>query len=216
MAELAVIGMGRFGRAVARNLAREGQSVLAVDRDPQRLERIAEEVDAIANADTTDEASVASLRLDRMASVVVAIGSRATEASLLTVAILRELQVPRIVARAFDERHARLLLAVGASEVLNPEDEIGHRLAWALANPGIAGRIALGPTTVAAVEAPEAFVGVPLGDLALGERFGVTLLAAGRPAAGALQPSPEGRIASGDLLIVMGTAEGVKAVAALK
>jgi trk/ktr system potassium uptake protein len=216
MAEFAVIGIGRFGRAVARNLTREGQAVLAVDSNPRRLELIADEVDAVATADTTDEEVVASLKLDRMACVVVTIGSRATEASLLTVAILRELEVPRIVARAFDERHARLLLSIGANEVLNPEDEIGKRLARSLANPGIGDQIRFGGTTVAVVEAPESLAGQPLQALELAGRFGVSVLAIGRPSEGSLRAIPEETVKSGDLLVLMGPPEGVKAVGALK
>jgi trk/ktr system potassium uptake protein len=216
MAEFAVIGIGRFGRAVARNLTIEGQAVLAVDSNPRRLEMIADEVDAVAAADTTDEEAVAALKLDRMACVVVTIGSRATEASLLTVAILRELEVPRIVARAFDERHARLLLSIGANEVLNPEDEIGKRLARNLANPGIGDQIRFGGTTVAVVEAPESLAGQHLAELELPSRYGVSVLAIGRPSEGSLRATPEETVESGDLLVLMGPPEGVKAVGALK
>lgn len=216
MAEFSVIGMGRFGRAVARALVREGQSVLAVDRDLQRLEKVAADVDAVASADTTDQPSVAALQLDRMTSVVVAIGSRATEASLLTVAILRELGVPHIVGRAFDERHARLLLAVGANEVLIPEDVVGHRLASSLAHPGIGGEIPIGPVTVAVVEAPESLAGRRPADLGDDVRLGVTLLALGRPGEEGLEPPAEREIAGGDRLLVAGSPEAVRALATLK
>ena len=137
MAEFAVIGIGRFGRAVALNLVAQGQGVLAVDLDPARLAGVAAEVDSTAVADTTDPDAVAVLGLERAACTVVAIGSRATEASLLTTAILAQREVPRVVARAFNERHARLLLAVGAHEVLNPEQgfDLWGELACAGAPP---------------------------------------------------------------------------------
>jgi trk system potassium uptake protein TrkA len=139
--ELVIIGLGRFGRSVATNLARRGQSVLAVDRDPKRVELIAEEVDSVAIADATDEAALDELPLERISCAVVTMGSRATEASILTTALLRQLGVPRIVVRSFNDLHARVLLAVGASEVINPEDEMGHRLALHLANPSLGSQI---------------------------------------------------------------------------
>lgn len=216
MADFAVIGMGRFGRAVTRSLVRDGQAVLGVDRDPARLAQVADEVDATARADTTDEETVKSLQLDRMGSVVVAIGSRATEASLLTVAILRELQVPRIVARAFDERHARLLLAIGAHEVLNPEDEMGALLALRLAHPGIVGQLRLGEAILAEIEAPEAFAGSSLGELDLAERRGVSVLAIRRGGEVLAAPSAETPVESGDLLLVLGSEEAIHRVAALR
>ena len=216
MADFAVIGMGRFGRAVARSLVSDGQAVLCVDRDPGRLARVADEVDATARADTTDEQAVGALKLDRMSVVVVAIGSRATEASILTVAILRELGVPRIVARAFDERHGRLLLAIGASEVLNPEDEIGARLALRLARPSILDQFRLGDGTLAEVEVPEAWVGTPLGELDPRGGWGITILAVRRREEVSINPGPESLLESGDILVVLGEDEAVEAVAALR
>jgi len=216
MSEFAVIGLGRFGRAVARNLVLEGQAVLCIDRDPARLAQVGEEVDATARTDTTDQGALAALKLDRMSCVVVTIGSRATEASLLTVAILRELGVPRIVARAFDERHARLLLAIGANEVLNPEDEIGARLALRLVRPGIVDQIRLGEGTLAEIEAPEAFAGSSLADLDLRSRHGVAVLAIRRGPEVVTSPGAETGVESGDILVLLGDEEAIQKVAALR
>jgi trk system potassium uptake protein TrkA len=214
MAEFAIIGIGRFGRAVALNLVAQGQGVLAVDRDPARLARVAAEVAATAVADTTDPDTVAALGLERIACTVVAIGSRATEASLLTTAILAQRAVPRVIVRAFDERHARLLLAVGAHEVLNPEQEIGRRLALRLAHPGIRDRIGGGRTTVAEVEAPEAWAGRALGSLDLRRRR-VTVLALLRAGGAETDLGPESEIASGDRLVLLGPDESLHEIAAL-
>lgn len=216
MAEFAVIGMGRFGRAVASNLARLGQSVLAVDHDRERLDRVADEVDSVAVADVTDEPSVAALELDRMAAVVVTIGSRATEASLLATAILRDLGSTHIVARCFDERHARLLLAVGANEVLNPEDEMGHRLAVHLAHPTILDQFAYGDVAIAEVEAPEAFAGRTLAELELRTRFGVSVLSIRRGETTDANPAPDAPVESGDVLVLLGHEEAIAGVAERK
>lgn len=216
MARFAVIGLGRFGRAVANSLVREEQAVLAIDRDPRRLDLVAGEVDATARADTTDEEAMAALQLDRMSCAVVTIGSRATEASILTVAILRDQGVPRVVARAFDDRHARLLLALGANEVLNPEDEIGARLALRLARPDILDQFEFGAARVAEVEAPELFVGSTLGDLDLRVRHGVSALVIRRGSDALPNPGAGTVVESGDVLVVLGREEAIEAVAALR
>lgn len=216
MAELAVLGMGRFGRSVARFLTLEGQSVLAVDRDRARLDRVAEEVDSVSVADTTDEGALASLRLDRMSCVVVAMGSRALEASLLTTALLRGLDVPRLVARAFDERHARLLLAIGANEVINPEDEIGRRLALRLAHPDVVDQFRLGDSVVAQVEAPEVFAGRSLDDLDLPGEHALAVLAIHRGDRVIPRPGGDESVEGGDLLVVLGDPEAVRRVATLE
>lgn len=216
MSEFAVIGLGRFGRAVARNLAASGESVLAVDIAPDRLAVVAGDVDAVATVDTTSEDAVEALRLERMSAVVVTIGSRATEASLLTTAILRELDVPRIVARAFDERHARLLLEIGASEVLIPEDEIGSRLALRLSAPRVLDQIPLGDAVVAEIQTPEAFVGRSLAELELRARQGVTVLAVRRDGQTVPNPGGEQTIHEGDILVVVGSPDSVRDTAVLK
>jgi len=216
VSEFAVIGLGRFGRAVARFLAQEGQAVLAVDVDAKRLDEVADEVEAVVVADTTDEAKVASLQLARMACVVVTMGSRALEASLLTTAILRELDVPRVVARAFDERHARLLLAVGANEVINPEDEIGRRLALRLAHPGIVDQVRLGESSIAEVEAPEAYAGTTLLELDLRNRHRVTVLAIRRGGSILSNPAAEAIVESGDVLVLLGDPAAIRRLATLR
>lgn len=216
MGEFAVIGMGQFGRAVARSLVRESQGVLAIDLDGERLERVSAEVDATSRTDTTDEGAMAALRLDRMSCVVVAIGVRASEASLLTVAILKDLGVPRIVARSFDKRHARLLLAIGANEVLNPEEESGERLAGRLVRPGVLDQIAFGEARVAEVEAPESFVGGSLSQLDLRSRFGVTVIAIQRGDLVLANPGPEEPVESGDVLVLLGDDPSITGVATLK
>lgn len=216
MGEFAVIGMGRFGRSVARFLAREGQAVLAVDVDRARLDQVVEEVDSVAVADTTDERGLASLQLGRMGCVVVTMGSRALEASLLTVAILRDLDVPRVVARAFDSRHARLLLAIGANEVINPEDEIGERLAQRLAHPDLVDQVRLGDSVIAEVTAPEAFAGRTLADLDLREEHGVAVLAIHRGDQVIAPPGAGDAVAGGDVLVLLGDPESVRRVAALE
>lgn len=216
MAEFAVIGLGRFGRAVARSLTLAGQAVLAVDRDVSRLERVADDVESVIEIDVTDERRMRSLDLGRMSCVVVAIGSRAMEASLLSTAILRDLEVPRIVARAFDERHARLLLAIGAHEVINPEDEIGRRLALSLAHPGVRGQLRLGEQTVAEIELPEGFAGRRLDELDLAAGHGVTVLAIRR--GDRIDPCPvdEATVDSGDSLLLLGDEEALERLAARK
>lgn len=216
MAQFAVIGMGRFGRAVARSLAENGESVLAVDLDRDRLRQVAGEVDAVATADTTDEDAVSSLQLERMSAVVLTIGSRATEASLLTIAILRELEIPRIVARAFDDRHARLLLAIGANEVVIPEDEVGRRLALRVANPRVLDQIPLEDMVVAEIEIPERFQGSSLSELDLPSSRGITILAIRREGTTISNPGGDVTLEGSDIMVAIGSPESIRDVAVLK
>ncbi|MDY7096210.1 MAG: TrkA family potassium uptake protein [Acidobacteriota bacterium] len=214
--ELVIIGLGRFGRSVATNLARRGQSVLAVDRAAERVELIAEEVDSVAIADATDEAALDELPLERISCAVVTMGSRATEASILTTALLRQMGVPRIVVRSFNDLHARVLLAVGASEVINPEDEMGHRLALHLANPSLGSQIELGDASITELDAPETFAGQSLAELHLRKRHRVTVLALRRGEEVLANPEAGEKIESGDVLVLLGHGDDIQRVAALE
>lgn len=216
MGDFAVIGMGRFGRVVARELAREGEAVLALDLLTERLDAVREEVDSVMAVDATDERAMAGLELARLNCAVVTIGSRAMEASLLTTAVLRELDVPRIVARAFDDGHARLLLAIGANEVINPEEEMGHRLALSLAHPEILGQARLGEESLAQVEAPESYVGQRLGELDFATGLSATILAIRRDGAVLTHPGDDEEVAGGDVLVLLAEPEAVRRLAAMK
>lgn len=215
MAEFAVIGLGRFGRAVVHHLALGGQEVVAVDRDPERLKSVEEDAESTLCMDTTEEDALSSLPLGRLSTVVVTIGSRAPEASLLTVTILKELEVPRIVARAFGPRHARLLRELGAHEILNPEDAMARRLSLQLSHPGISDQIRWGDVTVGDVELPEAFVGSTVEQLELYSRYGVRILAIRHRGGTTVDPPPELRVESSDRAILMGPSEALERIASL-
>lgn len=214
--EFAVIGLGRFGRSLVTALQANAQSVLAIDIDRERVEALADQVDAAVVCDTTDEEALASLDLERMSCVTVAIGERATEASILTTALLRQIGIPRIVARSFNELHARVLRSVGAHEVVNPESEMGERLAARLANPNIVDRLSLGDAEIAEVSAPERFAGRSLGELDLRNRTGVSVLALRRGDQVIANPAAAEEVASGDVLVLLGREDAVRKLAARK
>jgi len=213
--DFAVVGLGQFGRAVATHLVNAGQAVLAIDLDPQRAAAIEDRVDAIAVADATDEATLAELGLDRMSCVVVAIGIRNKDVSIMVTALLRQRGVRRIVSRATSDLHGRILLAVGAHEIVNPELEMGARLADHLANPHVLDQFALDKEhTVAEVEAPEAFVGRNLRDLGLRQQSKVAVVLIRRAGRVISTIDEKESVESGDVLVVLGTPAAVRHFAA--
>ncbi|TVQ98688.1 MAG: TrkA family potassium uptake protein [Deltaproteobacteria bacterium] len=213
--EFAVIGLGRFGTSLALNLARQGQSVLAIDVSEDRVERLADEVDAAMTADTTQENVLDELRLGRIGTVIVAIGAESREASILTTALLRQRGTPRIVARAVSELHGRVLTAVGAHEIINPEDEMGARVAMKLAQPSLIDRLALGHNAeLAEVETPEAFVGESLMSLDIRNRYHVSVVAIRRVDDVVSNPRATEKLRSGDILLVIGNHDAIRRLAA--
>ncbi len=214
--DFAVIGLGRFGRAVAARLAALRQSVLVVDRDPRKVEELAPVVDAAVCANATDEAAFAELKFERFACVIVAIGAESLENSILTTALLKQRGVPRIVARAVTDLHGRVLRAIGAHEVVNPEGEMGERLAARLSQPNVLEQLAFDEnTSLAEVEAPAAFHGKSLVDLDVRNRFKVSVVAVRREGEVISNPRPGDVFQQGDVMIVIGSPDAVRRMGSL-
>jgi trk system potassium uptake protein TrkA len=209
--DFAVIGLGQFGRSVALNLVRQGEAVLAIDLDPQRAQMVEAEVDAVVIADATQEAALTELGLERMSCVVVAMGVRARDTSIMVTALLRQRAVRRIVARATNDLHERVLRAVGAHEIVNPEHEMGARVARHLANPHVLDQFELDREhLVAEVEAPETFVGRKLSELGLRERSKVAVVLIRRRGVVISTIDENQCVESGDVLVVLGTPLAVR------
>lgn len=214
--EFLVIGLGRFGESLALGLARLGQSVMAVDIHESRVQNVAAEIDAVVCADATDESALRELHPERMTCAIVAIGMEAMQASILAVALLQQMGVPRIVARAVDELHARVLRAVGAHEIVNPEAEIADRLARRLAHPDVFSQIELGEEAeLAEIGVPAAFIGKTLVELDVRRKHGVSVVAIRK--GDTIRANLEGneRLESNDVLVLIGTKPAIRRLASL-
>jgi len=213
--EFVVIGLGMFGRMVATSLAREGQAVLAIDINEDEVNRMATELDAVVRADATDEEALRDLRLDRMSCAVVAIGAESMEASILATALLRQIGVPRIVARSLSDLHARVLRAVGAHEVVSPEVEMGQRLAYRLSHPNVLDRVELGDNIeLVELEVPAQYVGKTLVEIDVRRRFDITVVAIHRGDKIVANPSRDEALREGETLMVIGSSSAVGRFAA--
>ena len=126
-----VVGLGRFGAAVAQTLVQDGVEVLVIDEDPRLVDKWADELIHVVQADSTDEDALRQLGVDQFAHAVVAIGTD-LEASVLTVLALSEAGVPDIWAKAISAKHGHILERVGAHHVVYPETSMGERVAGLL------------------------------------------------------------------------------------
>lgn len=206
--QFAVIGLGRFGRAVSRSLYQQGHEVLAIEESADEVRRAAAEEVAthVVQADSTDRRALEELGVAEFDAVVVAIGTD-LEASVLVLLNLLELGVRRIVAKALDERHGRVLARIGGSavQIVFPERQMGERIAGALGGTGIFEAIELDPEySIVELPAPASFVGKTISELDLRGRYGVTLIALKGPGKLSISPLGTDRIASGDVLALVG------------
>ena len=206
-----VVGLGQFGMALATSLAEKGVEVLACDQNEDLVRAVAPIVAEAICLDATDEAALARTNPDRRDLCVCAIGNEAREASIIATALLRQLGAKRLVARATDPLHERILRLIGAHDVINPEKAFGERFATRVLYTDVVDEILLGNDLVLTeLHPPEAFVGRTLADLALPRRYEVTVVALRRPDQDAVElPSATRRLEADDLLIVVARPGGV-------
>ncbi|MCF7803582.1 MAG: TrkA family potassium uptake protein [Candidatus Marinimicrobia bacterium] len=165
MSKFVVIGLGVFGRQVALTLAQEGAEVIAVDSDMERVEELHDYISYSVKLDSTDPSALRSLGLQDMDAAIVAIGEN-FEANLLTAAYLKQLGVEKVITRASNPIHRKILEQIGADEIISPEDEVGKKTAHRLLRPNLVDYLELGEDyNLIRVETPKDLVGKTLGEI---------------------------------------------------
>jgi trk system potassium uptake protein len=173
--EVVVIGLGRFGSALALTLIDMGHEVLGIDNDTVRVQDHSDSLTQVAQADTTSERALRQLGVADAVTAVVCIGSD-VEASILTTAALVDMKIPNIWAKAVTAAHGRILERVGAHNVVFPEAEMGKRVAR-LVTGGFVEYIPLDDDFVMAeMVVPPALAGKALGDTSLRATHKVTIV----------------------------------------
>lgn len=200
-----VIGLGQFGMSVARALTERGVEVLAVDRREERVREAAAFVTNALSFDATDGDALAQASPERREVSVCAIGDESREGAIICTALLRQMGAPKVISRANSDLNARILLLVGAHEVVNPEREFGERFANRIIYSEVVGELPLGEDLVITeLTPPESFVGHTLADLQLPKRHGITVVAVRRPGqSSTLSPDPTAALEREDILVVV-------------
>ncbi|CAM3383272.1 potassium channel family protein [Stackebrandtia soli] len=211
---VAVIGLGRFGGAVAESLVRLGHEVLAIDERADVVQRWGDVLTHVVQADSTDNAVLQQLGIGDFRRVVVAIGTD-IEASVLTVLAVEEAGVPEIWAKAITAKHGRILHRVGAHHVVYPEAAMGERVAHLVTGKMIDFMEFDDGFAIVKTRAPGEAIGKTLAEAALRTRYGVTVVGVKRPDQDFTYARPETAIHQGDLLIVSGPTLKVESFAAI-
>ena len=211
MKSFLVIGLGRFGAAVAQELSALGQEVLALDIDAENVQHISDQVTQAIQGDAQDEAVLRSVGARNFDCCVVAVGAD-MEASILITVMLKEMGAKYIVAKAMTPIHARVLERVGADRVVLPEIDMGQRLAQRLARTNVVDYIGVSDEfSIVEIHPPRSWVGNSLGKLGVRAKHQINVLAIRHGEGGQVDvnPKPDKVIGPADLLIVIGTNEQV-------
>lgn len=212
---IAVIGLGRFGSALARTLVNLGHEVLGVDNDGERVADLRDSLTHVVEADTTDARALEQLGVAEFDRVVVAIGTD-QEASILTVAALADIVIGDIWAKAISETHGRILERVGADHVVYPEAQMGERTARLLDGRMLEFLALDTGFALVEIQAPAPMIGRSLADIGVRARFGVTVVCV-KPEGGAFTyATADTVLGKGDIIVVAGETAKVEAIARLR
>ena len=211
----AVIGLGRFGTSVAMTLQTLGHEVLAIDSDEDRVQKLSDQVTHVVQADTTDENALHALGLRNFDAVVVAIGAD-VQANVATTLLLKELGIPYIIAKARNALHGKMLEKIGADRVVYPERDMGQRVAHSLISSNVLDYIELSPDlSLVEVTVPGAFIGRTQQQANMRALYGVNVVAIKRFDKLIVPPQPDELIQESDIMIVIGSTEGLQQLESL-
>lgn len=212
MKSYVVIGLGRFGSEVARQLYECGCEVLAVDLRSELVQQISPDVTHAAVGDNRDKEVLRMLGVGEFDCAVVAIGDDLAASVLITMN-LKELGVPYLVCKAHDDVHRRVLEKLGADRVVIPEQENAARLAKGLSSPNLLDYIELSDEySIVELPAPASWIGKTLKELNVRAKLGVNILAVRRGGKMDISPAADFSFESEDIVVVLGDAKALKAV----
>lgn len=204
--KFAVIGLGSFGSNVAKTLYKMGHEVVAIDEDKSKVDELRDSATHVVHMDAADKENLQAIGIKDMDVVVMSLGP-AMESSILTTLFLSEMGVERIVAKALTEDHAKILEAVGATEVIYPEKDMAIKTALRLNNPNILEYLPLvSGLRIQEIAAPENFIGKSLKELDLRNKYGIQVIAIKEiiPEQTTFMPKADFVIKDSDILIILG------------
>lgn len=199
----AVFGLGRYGKAVATELVEGGREVLAVDSDQKIVNDLAAVLPICKCADVTDPEVISRLGVADIDVVIICMSSD-LEASVMAVTLCKEAGVKTVIAKSASEMHQKILLRVGADEVVLPEHESGVRLAKNLLSSGFIDTISLSKdTSIVEIEIKPEWVGKNLIELNLRKKHGFNVIALRDGKKLTVDLDPEEPLAEHQILIVL-------------
>ena len=212
MKQFMVIGCGRFGSSIATTLFKLGHEVMVIDMDEERVQDIADEVTYAVQADVSDENVLMELGISNFDVVIVSIGSN-YQASIMATLIAKELGVKKVIAKAHDSLHGKVLTKIGADKIIYPERDMGARVAHNLVSSNILDFIELSPDySILEITALKQWVDKSLKELKLPAKFGINVMAIKRDKDINVSPYADDVILEGDILVVIGNTKDIEKI----
>ncbi|GAA1716489.1 TrkA family potassium uptake protein [Isoptericola hypogeus] len=200
-----VVGLGRFGSAIASTLDRLGQDVLAVERDERLVAQWSGRL-PLVEADASNPEALEQLGARDFGVAVVGVGTE-LEASVLITGNLVDMGTPQIWAKAISAEHGRILTRIGAHHVVFPESDAGSRVAHLVSGKMLDYIEVEDGFTIVKMRPPKEMQGFTLAQSDIRKKYGVTVIGVKSPGVEFAYATPETRVSSNDLLVCSGHAE---------
>lgn len=212
MKTFAVIGMGRFGKSIAMQLFKMGYEVLAVDKDIDKINAVADYVTQAVCADAKEESVLKSLGIRNYDCVVIAIGGNISDSVLITLNV-KESGIKQIVCKALDRQHKKVLEKIGADKVIIPEQEAGIKIAINLVSERIIDMIDISDKySIADIIVPKRWVGKSIEELSVRKKHGVNIVAIKTNLSDnevTITPKPDYIFKGTDIVVLVGETESI-------
>ena len=202
--QFAILGLGRFGASLAMALENMGYEVLCVDLDERVVERLSGTLSRVVSFDIRDAKALAQVGIDSFDTVVIT--SKNLESSLMATMLCKEQQVPEIIVKAIDERHAEMATRLGATQMIFSERDMARRLAKHLSSPNVLDYIEIdADINVISFYAEEELQGKKLQDTDLRSKYGLNVIAIIRSSETIITPPPSFVFQEGDKVFAVGS-----------
>lgn len=199
-----VVGLGRFGTAIAIRLQELGHEVMVIDGNAEPVQRVSDRVTYAVVGDARDEEVLDSIGARNVDCAIVAIGEDLASNILVTLN-LKSLGVPQIICKAKDDQQRRALEKIGADRVVIPEREMGLKLAQNLASASVLDYIELSSHCgIIEIRTPAPWVGKDLRSLDVRAKYGVTVIAIRSGGEIIVSLDPQSALQSSDILVILG------------
>lgn len=208
--QFVIIGLGRFGASIAKTLYAMGNDVLAIDKNEDLVQEIADSVTHAIQMDATDESALRTLGIRNFEVAVVTIGGN-IQSSIMATLLVKELGVKYIIAKGNSDIHAKVLYKIGADKVILPEKDMGVRVAHNLASSNILDYIELYSNySIMEIESPNDWYGKTMKELNLRSKYGINVIAIKREEKVNISPYADDKIEIGDIIVAIGSSEDLK------
>lgn len=216
MKQYIVIGAGRFGSSLAQSLEEDGQDVLVIDNDEEKIQNLSEVLDNVAIADASDEHAMRKVGLKNFDVAIIAMGSN-LRASIMATLLAKEAGVPFVISKATDNLQAEVLRRIGADRVVFPEHDMGVKVAKAITFSNLVDYMELDDEhSICEMHAPKKWEGRSLLDLDVRGKYSINVIAIKKGQSFEIPPDPNAIFESGDMVVIAGKTDIIEQIALIE